>query len=95
MALWIFNFTPLHIASKKNLIECVNVLLENPKINVNLQNEILFKNLNNYQLKMHSLGIFKESIYDTPLHIALIEGFDEIVEILLKRKEIDLTIENI
>ena len=61
---------------------------------MNLQNEILFKYLNNYQLKMYSLEIFK-SIYDTPLHIALIEGFDQIVEILLKRKEIDLTIENI
>ena len=70
-------------------IEIIKLLLENSKIDINIPSEeIYYKKVGNIKRKM-----FK-NIINTPLHAAVEHMDFDIVELLLKKKDINLQIKD-
>lgn len=74
----IFYRTPLHLVAERGYVQAIQILLENPSIDINITDEILFSKYN--QILFGYLMIIYDYLWRTPADIALNEKIRAMIE---------------
>lgn len=74
----LFYRTPLHLVAERGYVQAIQILLENPNIDINVTDEILLSKFN--QILFGFLMIIFDYLWRTPADIALNEEIRAMIE---------------